>query len=80
MKNIKKKLNQKILDVNLPEDYCQHRQSCLIHFMEQEDSRESEKKVKGKIEIWKMIIAMEIMELHLEHGRQSNEEHKKTLR
>lgn len=29
-----------------PEDYCQHRQSCLIHFMEQENRREAERKAK----------------------------------
>jgi hypothetical protein len=33
-----------------PEDYCQHRQSCLIHFMEQENRRESEREAKGKKE------------------------------
>ena len=46
----KEKVDSENVRCHHPEDYCQHRQSCLIHFMEQENRRESERKEAGKKE------------------------------
>jgi phosphoribosyl-AMP cyclohydrolase len=47
----KEKLDSEDVRCQHPEDYCQHRKSCLIHFMEQESRREIERDGNGEKEM-----------------------------
>ncbi len=42
------KSNSDVVVCNHPDDYCQYRTSCIIHFMEMEDRREKKRNASEK--------------------------------
>lgn len=45
----RQKIKSKLIACNHPDDYCQFRTSCIIHFMETEARREIKDHLSGKI-------------------------------